>query len=165
MRSESLSTEMTKGTISPLLIILSFSSSSSPLHFFLCLFFSLICLFTHPPPSVSSVSFSQLSEFHLGCLLGEITSGRTLYYLQSKRHHKYHSTHTNVTIHLSALWLRQHSLAGPQPCLTRARQKKTNSVGKHLSCILAPLTPLAPPEHIASPGIENNVISANLCEN
>lgn len=34
-------------------------------------------------------------------LLNWITSGRALYYLQSKRHHKYPSTHTRVTSHLS----------------------------------------------------------------
>lgn len=34
-------------------------------------------------------------------LLNWITSGRALYYLQSKRHHKYQSTHTCVTFYLS----------------------------------------------------------------
>lgn len=34
-------------------------------------------------------------------LLDWITPGRALYYLQSKRHHKYPSTHTRVTSHLS----------------------------------------------------------------
>lgn len=59
-----------------------------------------------------SLSLFLSKRVSLGCLPTGITSGRTLYYLRSKRHYKYHSTHTSVTLHLSAFCLHRSSRTG-----------------------------------------------------